>query len=329
MKYRRMKDPALVARRRRRRIAVLPALLTLGNCLCGFASLHYTAMGDNLAPASPLTGSTTLGVSNYAFAGYLIFLAMVFDLFDGFMARLARATSDFGGELDSLADMVSFGVAPAFLALSVISRVMSPAADATGPYDALDPMAESLLGRLFWVIGAIYVSCTALRLARFNVHNQHREDAHMKFQGLPSPGAAGVVASSVIFFETLQPAAHHVLWFQVDPHFSNFLRAGFPYAMPVILLGSALLMVSRLNFAHVINQYLRGRRPLGYIVRLVVVVALLMVWPQLTALAVIYLYALSAPVAWAYRRVFRRNEPALVERAELHDDDTDDLPLRG
>jgi CDP-diacylglycerol---serine O-phosphatidyltransferase len=319
LKYRRQRDPAIRQRRRRRTVAVLPTLFTLGNCLCGFASLHYAAKGD--------VGAT--GVSNYAIAGYLIFLAMVFDMLDGRMARLAKATSDFGGELDSLADMLSFGAAPAFLTLSVISKLLYPGADAGGPYDALGPFAEGLLGRLFWIIGAIYVSCTALRLARFNVHNKHAEDSHMSFQGLPSPGAAGVVASSVIFFETLQPTAHHLVAWGVplDPKMTGLLRSAFPYAMPVVLLMMALLMVSRLNFAHVTNQYLRGRRPFSYVVRLVVVVALLVVWPQLTALAVIYVYAFSAPVAWAFRSVFRRNQPVLVERLEM--EQAQESELRG
>jgi len=319
VKNRRPRDPALIARRRRRRVAVLPALFTLGNCLCGFAALHYASQGD--------VGEAQ--VSNYAIAGYLIFAAMLFDMLDGRMARLARATSDFGGELDSLADMVSFGVAPAFLALQVISNLLYSRADVRGPYEALGPLAESVLGRLFWVIGAIYVSCTALRLARFNVHNKHAEDSHMSFQGLPSPGAAGAVASSVIFFQTLQPAAHHVLWYQIDPRVASVLLAGFPYAMPVVLLAMALLMVSRLNYAHVTNQYLRGRRPFAYIVRLMIVLALLVVWPQLTALAVIYLYALSAPVSWVYRSIFRRDEPVLVDRAQEQEPVADDTPLRG
>ncbi len=317
MKYRRQRDKSITLRRRRRAISVLPTLFTLGNCVCGFASLHYAALGDT--PLAP--------VSNYAIAGYLIFLAMVFDMLDGRMARLAKATSDFGGELDSLADMLSFGAAPAFLTLAVISNLLYPKAATSGPYDALGPGAENIMGRLFWVIGAIYVSCTALRLARFNV----RDQTHMTFEGLPSPGAAGVVASSVVFFETLQPNARHViLWgIPMDPKMTDWLVRCFPYVMPVVLLMVALLMVSRLNYTHVANTYFRGRRSFNRVVRLVLVAALLFVLPQLTALALIYLYAFSAPVLWAFRSVFRRNQPMLVERLEMEEARQNDPAFRG
>ncbi len=318
MKYRRQRDPAAINRRRRRTVAVLPTLFTLGNCLCGFASLHYSAKGE-------IGG---MGVSDYAIAGYLIFAAMIFDMLDGRMARLAKVTSDFGAELDSLADMLSFGAAPAFLMLSVISKLLYHGTETSGPYEILGPFAEGMLGRLFWIIGAIYVSCTALRLARFNVM---KDESHMTFQGLPSPGAAGVVASSVIFFESLQPTARHlVAWgIPLDPNFTGVLLRVFPYAMPIVLLIMALLMVSRLNFAHVTNQYLRGRRPFSYVVRLVIVLALLFFWPQLTALAVIYVYAFSAPVVWAYRSIFRKNIPVLVERMEQEETESQDISLRG
>ncbi len=302
-------------------VAVLPTLFTLGNCLCGFASIHYAAL------ANP---SANLIASPYAISGYLIFGAMICDMLDGRMARLAKATSDFGGELDSLADVVSFGVAPAFLALQLIGDLLQRSYATSGnipiSYDALGPIADSMLGKLFWIIGAIYVSCAALRLARFNIHNRHVEEAHMAFKGLPSPGAAGVVASSVIFFETLV-STHHYLPFNVPQNVRDIMMQVFPYLLPVVLLIMGLLMVSKFAYPHVINQYLRGRRPFNYVVR-VVLLALVVIWqPQIAALLIIYAYAFSAPGQWCWRKMLRREEPALVQHetaADIQEDDDDD-----
>lgn len=314
MKYRRQNNAehpgGRLRARRRRAVAVLPTLFTLGNAICGFAAIHYAAKGG-----APIPFGADRELSNFAIAGYLIFFAMLFDMLDGRMARLARATSDFGGELDSLADMISFGAAPAFLTLQHVAGLLG----GMRGLEFLGPNADSVLGRLFWIIGAIYVSCTALRLARFNVHNRHGEEAHMQFRGLPSPGAAGVVASSVIFFEALQPKTAHIfaaLHTTIPGPVYDAIIITYPYAMPIVLLAAALLMVSRFSYAHVVNQYLRGRRSFGYVVRVAVLVIIALWQPQITALLLIYLYALSAPATWAYRAVFRRDEPRLVVKAE-------------
>lgn len=284
------------AERLRRRIAVLPTLLTLGNLLCGFAAIGY-------ASGKPVD-INAFG-NNYSVAGYLIFGAMIFDMLDGSMARLARATSDFGGELDSLADVVSFGIVPAFLSLKMISHLLAAGGY---PHDTISPLAESLVGRFFWIIAAIYVSCTALRLARFNTANRHESDAHMAFSGLPSPGAAGVIASSVIFFEALQPGAAHILPFNVPPGVGAVVTAVFPYALPIILLLLAILMVSRISYGHLINQYLRPRRPFSHVTRVIVLVLLLLIEPQITALVIIYLYAFAAPIRALWRKILHKSD---------------------
>lgn len=287
--------------KRRGAVVVLPTLFTLGNLICGFASLHYAAKGSV---------SSGWYASNYAIAGYLIFGGMFFDLFDGFVARLARATSNFGAELDSLADMVTFGVAPAFLVLRLVNELMTgsrPLGEA-GPWEALGPNADNVMGRLFWTIGALYVACTALRLARFNVFNSHDDSAHQAFRGLPSPGAAAVVASSIIFFETLHSEKHFIA-FRLGPETIEYLHGLFPYVLPVLLLGSALLMVSRFTYAHLINRFLRGRKRFNYLIGIVLFLVLLIWLPQITALLFIYCYALSAPVVYLFRWVTGRKAP--------------------
>ena len=154
--------------RKRKVFAVLPSLLTLGNAVCGFGAITYAAkLGPEVASKEDL----------YT-AALLIFGAMVCDALDGPLARLSRQTSDFGAQLDSLCDAISFGVAPAFLMLkSSFDHVFHP--------------------RILWVIAVLYMLCAILRLARFNVSKQTNTD-HDHFSGLPSPAAAGMVASLVV-----------------------------------------------------------------------------------------------------------------------------------
>jgi CDP-diacylglycerol--serine O-phosphatidyltransferase len=285
-------------------VAILPSLFTLGNCLCGFAALTFAARG--------LEGKNPLFGSNFAIAGYFIFLAMVFDMFDGFVARLTRSASDFGAELDSLADMVSFGLAPAFLCIHLIGALMHATAATTAPveyYAALPgPFSDDAWLRLFWLIAAVYVSCTALRLARFNVINKHDVGSHMAFRGMPSPGAAAVVAATVIFFESLRLDLHHFP-FRVSPPVRDTLATVFPYLLPLMLLIAALLMVSRFAYTHLINRFLRGRKNFRTLVGFFLLVMLILWQPSLSAIVAIYLYALSAPVTWLFRKMTGRLPP--------------------
>jgi len=283
--------------RKRRRISVLPTLLTLGNLLCGFAALAYTS-------AEVPAGGATFFPFNFCLAGYLIFAAMLCDMLDGSMARLARSTSDFGAELDSLADVVSFGVVPAFLCLKVIFYLVSKGD--TGMPAIVGPLAENLEGRFCWIVAAIYVACTALRLARFNTLNAHDPDSHMIFRGLPSPGAAGVISASVIFFGAIQAGSPHVLPFNVPPGVIVFVKSVFPYTLPIILLLLSALMVCRISYGHLINQYLRRRRPFTHVVWIVVLVLLLFWQPQLAVLVAIYSYAFFPPVQALWRKVLHK-----------------------
>src|SRR5207244_2409958 len=103
-------------------------------------------------------------------AGALILAAMIFDALDGYAARLTRSASEFGGQLDSLCDAISFGLAPAFLLLRLRLQWQSPAVQ-----------------QAIAVIAALYLVCAILRLARFNVENSPDPASHRRFKGLPSP----------------------------------------------------------------------------------------------------------------------------------------------
>ena len=289
-------------RKRRRGVALLPALFTLGNCLSGFAALNYASR--DAAPGE----KSKVFAAHFVVAGYFIFLAMVFDMFDGFVARLTRSTSDFGAELDSLADMVSFGIAPAFLSVHLIAELLNTAGPGGRDYLSLPtPFSDSQWLRLFWVIAGIYVSCTALRLARFNVITLPDVYSHLYFRGLPSPGAAALVAGSVIFFEFLGPES--MFPFHVTVGVREGLKTFFPYVLPVMLLVSALLMVSRFSYVHLVNRVMRKRKRFRVLVGFLLL-GMVIVWePQIAVLLGIYVYAFSAPVMSLYRKIGGKKLP--------------------
>lgn len=206
---------------------------------------------------SPSTDPITKWLQEYRFvaAGYLIFIAMLFDALDGRLARLTRHTTDFGGQLDSLADVISFGAAPAFLMLQVFR-------DSIIRDNAMFP---TVLSRLIWAVGALYMSCAAIRLARFNVSNEHGEQHHFSFLGLPSPGAGAVVAALVLMQQDL--AIQAGTWPNSNgAGIFHALSVGCLWALPLITLATGLLMVSNVRYPHLVNRHLRGKRSLGRLI---------------------------------------------------------------
>jgi CDP-diacylglycerol--serine O-phosphatidyltransferase len=169
-----------------RSVYFLPSLATLGNAVCGFGAMYVAALAAMGSAATMSPDKWTVWWADHGFVGaaYLIFVAMIFDALDGRLARLTRHTTDFGGQLDSLADVISFGAAPAFIALQLFRSEF--------------PNVNVVVSRLIWAIGALYFSCAAIRLARFNVSNEHGEQHHFSFLGLPSPGAGAAVTAAGI-----------------------------------------------------------------------------------------------------------------------------------
>jgi len=267
-----------------RRISVVPSLLTLGNLLCGFAAIHFAA--------KPVGTTDIFGWSTLTVAGVLIFVGMFFDAIDGFVARLVHSASNFGAQLDSLADVVTFGVAPAFMMLRLVSHYYGP----EGATAILGPDAESTYARIAWAIAAVYICCTALRLARFNAETVSLdEEAHRSFSGLPSPGAGGTVASLILLHQHLLPRT-------LAPSGELILARGSAAVIPVVTLVVALAMVSRIRYVHFSNRYLRGRRDFGYLARTALPLAFAVWWPQIALAAGFTIYALSGPVAALVRR---------------------------
>ena len=287
-------EPAVPRPRRLRAIAVLPTMATLGNLLCGFAAIHFCmralfAAGGGLYPLEIGPRESVLLErilpSYLAMGGYLIFLAMLFDTLDGRLARLTRRTTEFGGQLDSIADMVSFGLAPAMLALALLA--------------------------------AMFVACAALRLARYNVENVPGEQRRNYFKGLPTPAAASLLASVVILhewvfrLESQNQQVHGGLWSQA-----------LVKSMPLVTLVLGLLMVSRIRYVHFGNVFLGGRRPILHVLLLVVALLLVVLRPEIALTTYLILYAVSGPVLTVVRRLRKpAAEPAPIAGAAATESD--------
>jgi len=233
----------------KRGVFLLPSMFTVANLFCGYACIVYSTRGD------------------FDTAAVLIGVAMVLDTLDGFFARLTHSSSAFGVELDSLADIVSFGLAPAILAFTW----------------GLWP-----LGRLGWAVGFIYLTATAMRLARFNIQTSTLTDKRY-FAGLPSPAAAAMIASTVYLYP----------WGLEDP------RASAP-AIAMVLV-PAFLMVSTIRFRSIKAIDVGWRRSYFMLFLGAVVLALVASHPRVALVVLSYTYVGAALVIWGYGRLHRRH----------------------
>ena len=259
-----------VRRQRVKYITVLPSLITILNGVFGFTAIVF---------ASKVGETQTRQFSYFAMAGYMVLLAMFADMLDGRLARMSQSTSSFGGQLDSLCDLISFGVAPAFLMLKLAESTL----ELTGV------LSGGLLHRFIWLAALAYISCAAIRLARFNVENDANEAAHMSFIGLPSPAAAGVIVSLIIFHQEQVPGLTVLV-----------------YIMPFLTLGVAILMVSRIRYPHLLNLYLKGKKPFGYLIRLLFFLGLVVCNMQAALVLIFGFFAGSSFVKWLYFRAVRK-----------------------
>ncbi len=257
----------------------LPVLVTMLNGISGFASIHYASR----------CGLGNASLSYLTISAWLIFASMVFDALDGRLARLTRQVTDFGGQLDSLCDVISFGVAPAMLMLQAVSRYV------TGDIDIFHHQSP-VFGRIIFAIAILYVCCAILRLARFNVENAPDLLHHMSFKGLPSPGAAATVAAIVLLFDAIQSI--HSGWKS-----AAWLEYVVFATLPVATCGVGLLMISNFRYSHLVNQFVRGRKPFGFLIKAALAIALAVVFFQLGMALATIAYAVSGPLGALYRRI--------------------------
>lgn len=276
--------PGTRKKKRLRYIAVLPSFITMMNGACGFMAIVFASRSPALGLTLPFIRRSYL--SSFSVAGYFIFLAMIADMLDGRVARLTRTTSSFGGQLDSLSDAISFGVAPAFLMVKLSEFHLDNLNDLSSRF-------SMLLGRVIFFSAIFYAMCAIVRLARFNVENEEDEAAHMNFAGLPSPAAAGVVVSLVVLHQQLNlrfadgaaSAFHNFEIFSV-------------LALPVITLFTGILMVTRIRYPHLANHLLRGKKTLASLLAFFAA-GLFIVWNIQLAMVIGFCgFALAGLIRW-------------------------------
>jgi CDP-diacylglycerol--serine O-phosphatidyltransferase len=237
-------------RRFSRGVYLLPGLFTVANMFCGYACVVYATRRE-FETAAPFIG-----------------FAVVLDMLDGRIARLTGTESEFGVEFDSLADIISFGMAPAILAFNW----------------GLAP-----LGRLGWAAGFLYVTAAAMRLARFNIQSVAGGDKRY-FVGMPSPAAAAVTAATVFLY---------------PEGFSDY-RAALPVLAMVLV--PAVLMVSTIRFRSFKTIDLRTRRPYTVLLLFAAGIMLVATHPRYVLVAMAYSYLASAFVGLAVTRLRHRGD---------------------
>ncbi len=236
----------------RRGVALLPSLFTMGNMFCGYSCIIYSLRGD-FESAAPYIG-----------------ISIVLDMLDGRIARLTGTSSEFGLQLDSLADAISFGVAPAILSYAW----------------GLEP-----LGRLGMFSGFLFVSGAVLRLARFNVQSAAGGDKRY-FVGMPSPAAAGVPAATVYLF---------------SGGLTDYRASLGALAMVLV---PALLMVSTIRFRSFKTLDLQMRRPYTVLFLVAAGLMAVATHPRIVLVAMAYTYLASAFIGMGLTRFRHRGGQA-------------------
>ena len=243
----------------RKGIYILPNLFTTGNIFCGFWAM------------------ISVFQERYFYAAIAILLASVFDVLDGKVARLSGAGSKFGIQYDSLADLVSFGVAPALLAFSWALR----------PY-----------GRFGWLAAFLFVICGALRLARFNVQSSSGEVKY--FKGLPIPVAASTVALTILLYLRL-----------IETGWTKDI------IILIMIWVLSFLMVSNIRYFSFKEFNLAKRKPFRILLFVVLSLIVIVMEPVIVLFCFILLYVFSGPVnmliAWQKKKALRRMEPVPEE----------------
>ncbi|MCL2001359.1 MAG: CDP-alcohol phosphatidyltransferase family protein [Planctomycetes bacterium] len=315
-------------RRLLRRVHVLPSLLTLGNFVCGFFSiilclnaLFFLARSNDLldgsegksnevaaAAAMAITAADGRGKRGGAFSAQgknapaenggesflwaciLIFIGMIFDTLDGKVARHMGAASAFGTELDSLADVTTFGVAPPILVNTLWISVMPGFT------------TWRTQGLLF---GAIFATCAMLRLARYNIQSGAADRNF--FSGLPSPAAAGCIVSAILLAEgdyAFLTVLYEWLSEIAGPGLNEVQAKA--NLLVLFMLVPGLLMVTTIPFTHFTNRYLAGRRSFATLVAAMLLFALVCYEPRIMLFVIFNGYLLMGILTAARKKWFTK-----------------------
>ncbi len=262
------------------KIYLLPNLMTAGNLFCGFVALTKIVEAD-------------IGAANFNSvirnALFFILLACIFDLLDGRVARMGGSESPFGREFDSLADLISFGAAPAFLVHRIVLK------------DVFVEHAE-----VGWFIASIYLICGALRLARFNcLASMAGGGGGKEFTGFPIPAAAGLVASLTLF----------IMWWEDR----DFAKGSWRYVLPVILVLLSVMMVSERKYPSFKTLDLRATRPFTKMVVSILFIGLLLVLrDKILPFVLPLLFTAYLVYGFVRPRISRRVRQEIEDEAEDH-----------
>lgn len=261
-----------------RGIYLLPSLMTMGNIFCGFYSMITVITHFRNPNPSEF----------FVRAALLIIAAAILDSIDGRIARMTNSTSAFGAQLDSIADVISFGIAPGVLAFCW----------------ALKDFARS-----GWIPAFLFLGCGAIRLARFNVLEEDKEFKSVRyFIGLPIPAAAACIASLVL----ISPS--------VSSRFASIMILLIVYAL-------SLLMVSKFRFRSFKDVDWKQKRPLGTLFFIVILMIVLLHEPETMLFLLSFSYALSGVIAFflpeAMLMMFRKMDQMFLGVKILDDEDSD------
>jgi CDP-diacylglycerol--serine O-phosphatidyltransferase len=249
------KNVSLKRERVKKGIYVLPNLFTSGSLFCGFYSICASMKGD------------------YHLAAIPILIAFVLDGLDGRIARMTNTTSKFGSQYDSLADLVAFGVAPAILVYT---------------------WALMTYGKWGWLAAFLFITCGALRLARFNVQIGLIESK--VFNGLPIPGAAAVIATGILLFFKLGGGGR----------FEN-------PSILIVVVGLSLLMVSSIKYYSFKDLNYFSRKPFTSLVMMILILIIVIAEHQIMMFTFAFGYSLSGP-SWALFRIAKKEYMSMKEK---------------
>jgi CDP-diacylglycerol--serine O-phosphatidyltransferase len=271
----------------RLKIYLLPNLMTAGNLFCGFLALTRIVEADLTAPGFESVIREAL---------FFILLACIFDLLDGRVARMGGFESPFGREFDSLADVVSFGVAPAFL----VHRIVLADVFVRHP-------------EFGWFVASLYLLCGAFRLARFNVLATYGTGGSTKeFVGFPIPAAAAVVASLTLF----------IFWIEEK----DFAKGWWRFLLPVILVFLSVMMVSQVRYPAFKNLNWRTSPPFAKTVLILSLVGLfLILWKKVLPLVLPLVFTAYLVYGFIRPHISRR----MRDEIEYEDEDGDPAATPG
>jgi len=286
------------------KVQVLPSLITIGNLLCGFFAICISA---SFLRTEQFSDPNTIDHVAYQFLNIfrkegikdflhqdkqllhismgLIFLGMVFDAFDGKVARMTNHVTEFGAELDSLADAITFGVAPAFLAV-VMLHVTN---------------LDSDKFKVIYLIPSVFMICAVLRLARYNVERNDPSKDKGYFKGLPTPAGAAAIVS--------------LIWLEVT--YAPFSAAIFKYVLLVSCVVIGLLEVSNIKYLHLAQKILKEPKSIYFIALLMVVLYVLLNYFVTSIFVLSYGYVIICTVLDIKERIKNKR------LASAFEDDTD------